>query len=174
MKKVWIAVVIVGVVAGTLAAVGAVYAQAGTPPVAGSTGIGPGRMGGRGMVAGGFAPGQGTGLMHDEMVSAFAAKLNLSEDEINQRLANGETMSQIAQSQGLTVEEFRSLWLDVRADAIKQAVANGEITQEQADWMSQRMTQMQAGGYGPGACNGTGTPLGSGMMRGLRWGTQAQ
>jgi len=52
----------------------------------------------------------------------------------------------IAQAQGLSDEEIRDRTAQLRADALAQAVADGLITQEQADWMLERHS---AGGAGP-------------------------
>jgi hypothetical protein len=79
-----------------------------------------------------------TSFLHDELIAAWAARLNLSVDELNTRLANGETMSQIAASAGISVDQFRSLMSEVRATALDQAVAAGTITQAQADWLKTR------------------------------------
>lgn len=140
MKKVWIGVVLAGVLVAAFAAVGAVSAQGRAPQGDGSFG-----MGRHGMMANSqVVAGAGAGLLHDYMVEAFADKLNVSVDEINERLASGEHVVDIALEQGLTVEEFRALMLDVRAQAVDQALADGVITQEQADWMKTR----GAGVYG--------------------------
>jgi hypothetical protein len=105
----------------------------------------------------GNAAGTQSGFLHDELIAAWAAKLNLTVDEINTRLASGETMSQIAYSTGISVDQFSSLMAEVRSTALDQAVANGTITQAQADWMKTR-----------GAC-GTG-----GSGRGMRGNGQGQ
>jgi hypothetical protein len=55
-------------------------------------------------------------------------------------------MSQIALSTGLTVDQFRTLMVETRSQAIDQAVADGTLTQTQADWMSQRGAGQMAGG----------------------------
>lgn len=154
MKKFLFGIAIVAVLAVALGSVSYVYAQSSTPQ-APANGTGYGMMG-RGARGGGMMGQAGTGLIHDEMVAAYAAKLGLSVDELNTRLANGETMAQIASSRGLTVEEFRTLMSDARAQAIDQAVKNGSITQEQADWMKQRGAGMMGGGRGRGQGRGQG------------------
>ncbi len=114
-------------------------------------------MGGRGMtqgtapragVGGGYgasAAGDPDGFMHDDMIAAFAEKLGISVDDLNARLAKGETMAQIASSKGLTVDQFRTLMTDARNQAIDQAVKEGTLTQAQADWMKQRGAGMMGG-----------------------------
>ncbi len=152
MKKLIFSIVIVSLLAVTL--VGAAFAQSNNPPAQPNTGYGygMGRMGGRGQgmgrVGSGLA-GTQSGILHDEMVAAFAEQLGLTVDELNTRLAKGETLSQIAYSKGLTYDQFRTLWTEARSQALDQAVSEGKLTQEQADWMKSRGAGMM-GGYGRG------------------------
>jgi hypothetical protein len=150
MKKLVLSIVIVAVMAVALGTAGIVYAQTQTPTTPGS-GYGPGMMGGRGQrggMMGQNAVGTQTGFLHDEMVAAFAAKLGISVDDLNARLANGETIAQIAYSKGLTADQFRTLMVDARSQAIDQAVKDGKLTQQQADWMKQRGAGQMGGGRG--------------------------
>ena len=100
------------------------------------------------------ASGTQDGLLHDEMIDAFAQKLGISVDDLNAHLAKGETMAQIASSKGLTVDQFRTLMKDARSQAIDQAVKNGTLTQAQADWMKQRGAGIMGGGRGMGGNDG--------------------
>jgi len=157
MKKVWIGIVLVGVLVAAFAATGLVLAQAGAPQ--GTQGNSQFGMGLHGMMANsqGLAR-TGEGPLHDYMVAAFADQLGLTVDEINQRLSDGEHMVDIALDQGLTLDEFRALMLDIRAQALEQAVADGVITQEQADWMSTR-GGMRGGMRGSFGGNFTNCPM---------------
>ena len=56
-------------------------------------------------------------------------------------------MAQIALSEGLTFEQFRTLMVNVRNQAIDQAVLSGALTQVQADWMKLYGAGQTAGGY---------------------------
>ncbi len=105
------------------------------------------------------------GPMHDYMITYIAEQLGLSVEEIETRLANGETLSTIALSTGMTFEEFTTLMKDARGQAIDQAVADGALTQAQADWMKSRgsfmggnNSMMRRGGgrfnTGSGSCLG--------------------
>jgi hypothetical protein len=177
MKKIWIIGIVVIVAA---LGVGAAFAQAPTPAEP-DTSYGPGMMGGRGgygmlgqtqLADGGYGP------MHEYMIDAFAEAFGISPDELNSRLVAGESMWQIAEAYGFGSEEFSAMRLEARDYALQQAVQAGTITQEQAEWMSQRMNRM--GGYGSGACDGSGLDgidrPSSGMrgfgMRGARAGSQ--
>lgn len=161
MKK-WIVLVIVSVVVVvSLASAGFVYAQSIDTPTAEPWG---GKMGGRGGHGGmmGSAAGGQVGFIHDDMIEAFAQKLGLSVDEVNSRISSGETMYQIALTQGYTAETFTTLMMEVRTQALAAAVQAGEITQEQADWMSQRgagrMGGRGAGRMGRGLMDGANCP----------------
>lgn len=159
MKKLVLSLVIAAVIVVAFGSASAVYAQS-TTPQAPATGTGYGiSAGGRGVRGGmmGQAAGIGTqdGLLHDEMIAVYAEKLGISVDVLNTRLADGETLSAIALSEGLTFEEFQTLMTDARSQAIAAAVADGTLTQDQADWMSTRGAGRTAGGRGMGA-RGTG------------------
>ena len=86
------------------------------------------------------------GSLHDYMIAAYAEKLNIPVADLETRLDSGETMAQIALSEGLPFEQFRTLMVEVRIQAINQAVADGTLTQEQADWMEQHGAWQMAGG----------------------------
>jgi hypothetical protein len=105
--------------------------------------VGPGMMGGRG-----FA--QGEGIMHGYMLSAFAGAVGLTVDEVNTRLTEGETLKDIAVAQGTSKDQLPELITQVRQAALDLAVADGVITQDQADLMVERMNQYSGQGFGTG------------------------
>ena len=111
----------------------------------------------------GYAGADAEGPMHDAMIAAFAQNLGITVDDLNARLAKGETMAQIAASKGLTSAEFYTLMTDARSQAIDQAVKDGTLTQAQADWMKQRGAGMM-GGYNARGGRGAGR---GGMMGGF-------
>ena len=150
---------VVGVVA--LVGVAAVFAQ---PPAPTQTpgGFGPGMMGGYGRMGGGSGPGWmggGFGLMaeyRDLIHTQIAEALGLTLDELNAELAAGKTPFVIAQEKGIDFAKVQEAMQAAHAEALKQAVEDGKLTQEQADWMLARQAQMrawQASGerpFGPG------------------------
>lgn len=161
MKK---TILIVGLVVLALGAlgVGAVFAQGSNPPAQG-----------------------GYGSMHEYVEQALAAKLGLAEKQIEDELASGKTMYQIVLDNGIAQEELAAFMNDVHKDAFAKAVADGVMTQEQADFMLQRM--QNRGAYGTGNCpmhNGQAGQFGrgAGMMQnrgngygpGMMWGQGAQ
>lgn len=117
----------------------------------GTVPMGPGMMRG-GMMGGRFAADQ-AGPLHDYMLNAFAEALDVSRADLDEQLAAGQTMYTIAVAQGLTQDEFFTTMQTVRETALAQAVADGAITQEQADWMGAMRGRMHGGaGGGPGNC----------------------
>lgn len=173
MKKISIITAIVFVLLAALAVAGMAFAQTQTPPEpaqpygGGSAwGAGYGMMSpGSGMMGGRWNRGyrdqaspDSYGPMHEPMIAAMAEALNLTPEELEARHDAGETMWDIAQDLGLTQEQFQAAMIQARTEALSQAVADGTISQEQADWMLERMNRMGSGGYGPGAggCTGMG------------------
>lgn len=144
MKKVFVGVLIAGVLVAAFATVGLVSAQAAGPQgVQGDQPFGMGRRGGMAFNQGVTLVGDG--VLHDYIVKIFADKLSVDVDVLEDRLANGEHMVDIAIEKGLTVEEYQALMVDVRAQAVDQAVADGVLTLEQADWMKTRAGGMRGG-----------------------------
>ena len=154
MKK----ILIVGLVVLALGVlgVGAVFAQGGQPPFSS-------------MMTGG----RGYGSMHNYVEQALAAKLGLTETQVEDQLAAGKPMYQIALDNGISQDALRNFMNEVHTDAFAKAVKDGVITQEQADWMLQRMQNTYQNGYGAGNCPmhdgqggqfGRGNGFGPGMM----------
>jgi hypothetical protein len=151
MKKFIFVVVALAVLAGSFAFVRSAYAQTPNPqnPTQPGYGLGMGR-GNRGSMAGQqFA--QGEGLLHDEMVAAFASKLGLSTADLEKQLDASQTLAQVASAKGLTAEQFQTLWTEARTQAMDAAVKAGKITQAQADWMKTRGGMMNGGTRGMNA-----------------------
>jgi hypothetical protein len=137
-------------------AVGLAFAQTQTPPngdsVFGST---MGRFAGR-MMGGrwGNANSQFEGPLHDYKVEAFADALGIDAKEVETSLSEGKTMQEIASENGISDEEFQNFFINVHKAALTKAVADGVITQEQADWMLNQVNQGQAYGFGGMPCDG--------------------
>jgi hypothetical protein len=181
MKKTILIVALVILALGVLG-VGAVFAQNGTTPF---TGYGPMMQNGA------------NGSMHTFMVAEFAKKLGLTVDDVNARLAAGESMYDIALSAGITADKFPALMTEVRTNALDAAVKANVITQEQADLMKSRgfgqggmMNGANGAGYdgdcpmldgdyqqnGNGFRGGRGGMMGNGQGRGMMggWGAGQQ
>lgn len=101
-----------------------------------------------------------------------AEALGITPDELQQALADGKTVADLIDEQGLDRATFQQNLTDARQAAIEQAVGDGVITQDQADQL-QSMPHFGLGefGHGPGAgTNGGGMfggrGSGPGGMRG--------
>jgi hypothetical protein len=152
MKKTLLIVGLVVLALGALG-VGVAFAQGPRPPVGGS----------------------GYGWMHDYVEQALAAKLDLTEEQVEEALAAGIPMYRIALDNGIAQENLASFMNEVHQDAFAKAVAEGVITQERADWMLQRMQNMYQNGYGFGNCpmhNGQGFGPGMTLAPGASAGVQ--
>ncbi len=164
MKKTLLIVAIAVLAIAALSA-GVAFAQGGNPPANGYSGMG-GMMGGRGGY-GGYSP------VHDYVEKALAAELDLTEAQVEEAFAAGKTMSQIALDHGVTQADLATFMAEIHKTAFAAAVKDGVMTQEQADFMLQRMAQA---GYNYGNCpmgGATGYGRGQGMMGG-RGGWQNQ
>jgi hypothetical protein len=143
MKKTLLIVALLVLVVGGLG-VGVAFAQGGQPPA---------------------GQGGGYGWMHDYVEQALARKLGLTEEQVEEQLAAGKSMYQIALDNGITQQDLPAFMTEVHQEAVASAVKAGAITQAQADWMLQRMQNMYRNGSGAGNCpmrNGQGAPFGRG------------
>lgn len=163
MKKTLLFVAIAVLAVAALSA-GVAYAQDSNPPINAYGGMG-GMMHGRG--------GYGAyGLAHDYVEKALAEKLNLTETQVEEELAAGKSMTQIALDHGIAQDALAAFMADVHETAFAAAVKDGVMTQEQADFMLQRMAQ---NGYSYGNCTmdgANGFGRGQGMMGGRGWQNQ--
>ncbi len=175
MKKTLIILAVLGVVTATLGVAGYVYAQSQTPPppIPGGPFPGEGRPI-RGAFPGkmprpdGAFPGmdiEGSPL-YEYMTSALAEAFGLSPEELQALHDEGTTLMEYATEQGMSEAEFQAAMEDARSTALQQAVADGVITQEQADWMNSQaprtMGRVPGGAFPGGAFPGMdieGSPL---------------
>ena len=129
-------------IAGLLAAfvvigiVGATNAYAQSPASAAFHGRGPG--GGHGM-----------GL---EALQITAQALNMTTDELITALRSGSTLEELAEEAGVDLQDIRDDIQTARAtemrDRIQQALDDGTITQEHADWLLEGLDKGFIGGPG--------------------------
>ena len=155
-----VAVVLVGVVGATT---GAVFAQSSNP---------------QGIVAGqGFgnrAQAQvqvvdGLEIYHDEIMTTFADALEISIEDLEARIDNGETLVQTALSEGMTFEEIKAL-MPVGGYGVSGAVGFGTGYASNYGEFSPTYlgdgTCLADGEYAP---QYLGPQAGTGVSRGGRW-----
>ena len=147
---------------------------------------GQGMMGGRGMMgANGTYTGtqpygvpggmmgmhnsmMGANGMHEQVMTAVAKKLGLTYAELNTALQNGQTVAQLAQAKGVSLDALKVTALAALKTSFADLVKQGVMTQAQADAMAEHMDDMPMfnfeQGFGPGVPGGM--MGGQGMMRG--------
>ena len=147
MKK-WILLAVVVLVAA-LALVPAVFAQ-GPLNQDGST-YGPGSMMGgsfsRGSMMQGnwqrmgnaaapaFGMGPRWGGSTGSLMTVAAEQLGMTPTELMAELQAGQTIAQVAGEKGVALETIAEAFVALRAERLAELVANGQLTQEQADAM---------------------------------------
>ena len=99
---------------------------------------------------------------HDEMEQAVADALNITVDELEAARAEGLTPMDIAEEQGLDLDQVHEALEAARQEIIEQAVADGVLTEEQAE----RLSEFGRGFGGRGGRGDRGRPGGCGGMRG--------
>lgn len=104
---------------------------------------------------GGRGPG-GRGLS-DAALEAAADALNMTTDEVTAALQGGKTLDDLAEQAGVDIEDVRAAIQAVREtemrERIAQAVEDGTITQEHADWLLEGLEKgflNGPGGFGMG------------------------
>ena len=163
-----IAVVAIGLVVG-----GAAFAAFRAPDrTTDESGIGPNAFPGGGRF---LDPGRGgramfgdPGELHTYMLQAIADGLDLTLDDLESKLSEGQSLLEVAKAQGVTEESLPAVLEEARAKSLQSAVADGVLTQEQADWITQHPVRsrmapwgMMSGSWGYGMHHG---PMGGGYF----------
>ncbi|HSF82594.1 MAG TPA: hypothetical protein VLA49_15265 [Anaerolineales bacterium] len=105
--------------------------------------------------------GFGRGLGGEVGLQAAAEALGMSVDELSTQLWGGKTLADLAEEKGLDLAELQAtVKAAVQAEretamraTIEQALENGTITQEHADWLLEGLEKgflMGGFGFGPG------------------------
>jgi len=98
-----------------------------------------------------------------ERGAVVAEVLGMTAEELQAAREAGQKLNEIVEAQGLTMEEFQAAMQAAKIAQINQAVVDGELTQEQADAMIERI---ENGNDGPGRGErGRGGPGGGGQRR---------
>ncbi len=137
--------------------------ESSTPPWGDGEGpFGPGRFGG---ARGGMPFGPGFGASTDSL----AADLGMTPEELTAAFESGQTLPEIAEANGVDLDElFAQRAADIE-DHLDDAVAEGDLTEEQADRIEEMIAGFADGerSFGPGRFGGErgGMPFGPGFGR---------
>jgi hypothetical protein len=77
-----------------------------------------------------------------EIVETTAKALGISRDELAERLQDGDSLEEIAKAEGKSVDDVRKAVESELKEQLDKAVADGDITREQADQMLSRMSDL--------------------------------
>ena len=97
-----------------------------------------------------------------QIQEAIAGVLGLSVDELEAARLDGIRLEDLADQQGVSIEDMQAAVKTVRESQIAQLLADGTITQEQADQMLEHLDNAPLGGPqgGPGGHRGGPPPDG--------------
>jgi hypothetical protein len=108
-------------------------------------GFGPGMMGGsfgsRGGRHGAWGGGGFTGGSENSLMVVAAEELGLTTQELWDQLQDGSSIADVANAQGVDPQTIADEFVSQRAEILSQAVAEGRITQERADWMLEHLEE---------------------------------
>jgi uncharacterized protein YidB (DUF937 family) len=136
MKK-WIPVVVIAVVAVGLVLGGVAYAAASAAAAPAASELAAyGRMrsqAGPGGGPDGLWPAGARDQLHDYVFQAAAEALGLSVYDLQAKLDDGQHLAQIAEEEGIGQEDLPAFMQEAWSEAVQAAVADGVLTQDQAD-----------------------------------------
>jgi hypothetical protein len=100
----------------------------------------------------GRGPGDGRGHFGGAGLDAAAEVLGMTTDELTTALQSGKTLEQLAEDAGVDIQDVQDAIQAARVeemrDRIQQAVDDGTITQENADWLLEGLDKGFIGGPG--------------------------
>lgn len=99
----------------------------------------------------GRGPGGGRGFGLDaQELEAVAEVLGMTTDEVSSALQSGQTLQDLADEKGVAIEDVQAAIQAVRVEEMRaniaQAVADGTMTQEKADWLLEGLDKGFIGG----------------------------
>ncbi len=130
----------------------------------------------------GYGVGRDPAWHEVNLVTIVAETLEISEDDVRAALAEGQTFAEIIDAKGGEEQDVVDAYVAARTELLNQYVADGKLTQEQADAMLANMAEEVAehlqsgancgvgGGWNSGTAQRGGRMGGRGMMGGARGG----
>jgi len=82
----------------------------------------------------------------------------------------GAVFTRVAEILGIDQQKLSDAFIQARTEQVDQAVKDGRLTQQQADWIKQRIQQAQQSAFVPGVGPGFGPRMRGGPMRGPGFG----
>ena len=124
----------------------------------------------RGKFGFGFGFGKGMDMMAGNTGLEAAAKvLKMTADQLSTQLWGGRTLAQLAEKAGVKLEDAQTAMQNAQKDAqraaIEQAVKDGRLTQQQADWLLKGLDNGYLGRGGGMFSGGRGHGWGPGMKQ---------
>ncbi len=131
-----------------------------------------------------YGQGAGLGRVYGNMMDSVSKQLGMEPAELRTERQSGKSLSQIADSKGITEDKLVDTIVEQRKSQLDQSVSNGTISQEQAEYcqenMEQRVTESVErttvgprdgrGGKGTGRAAGMGMGRGAGMGAAMSYG----
>jgi hypothetical protein len=94
--------------------------------------------------------GHARGMMDATSLEAAAEVLGMTADELSTQLWGGKTLADLAEEQGVALQDVRDAVSAAQEaafrDRIEQAVADGNLTREHADWLLEGLDKGFLGG----------------------------
>jgi len=161
MKKLLGIAVVAGIVALGISSVASAQGSVTPTPVAPTSQTAPPQ----GMPPATPPDGIGPRGLHSEAALEAAAKaLGMTTDELSTALSGGQTLADLAEEKGVDIadvkEAVEAAQVAETKTGITQAVTDGTLTQDKADWLNEGL---DAGFWGPGVEGGMGFGMGPDM-----------
>ncbi len=84
---------------------------------------------------------RGAGEHKGYVIEAAAQVLDMPKEELVEELKDGNSLAKVAEAQGMSVEEFEAALLEQVKVQLDEMVADGTLTQEQADRLSEGLEE---------------------------------
>ena len=109
-----------------------------------------GRDGGMGNIGGGI-------------IETVAEQLGMERSDLLTELQDGKTVAELAEAQGVDLQDIIDAFVDTADERLTEAVANGNMTQEQADTILPQIEEKVTDAVNNGLPLGKGHGMGRGM-----------
>jgi hypothetical protein len=105
--------------------------------------VGPGLYKSHGGPRGAMGPGRGrfAGGPKKSLLAVTAEQLGMTLQELGDELQNGKSVAAVAGERGVDVQTITEAYIGQHTEQLNEAVEDGRITQERADWMLEQMEE---------------------------------